>query len=384
MKKILSQIRTQYKDRRNIDIERFMELRESSDERRNHSDEEGHVPKVEISQEQMAFGIEVLSNGTKQFKNYDKVLLSESNPFKIACLDPERRTSNDNLYLAHYLQQNVKFFAIMNLTLIAFISRKLTAKKYEIDEKIIIKGEVGDCMYIVYKGLVEVVREGVQGNPILIESGSIFGETALQNNVTRTATIIARSDVECMILSKKDYLNVVFESKNLERSNNLLFLLSLKFFKNWIGYKVEDINKNFGILELKPQQVVYKAGNVANVFYIVRAGTLHMESVIEIEDAVRYPIARNQWEYRKVIRKISYRVKELKRGDMFGHDEIFDECKRKATITSIDESELMYINLEEFLTFFNNDYAREKLSLYFPKIDQRIRESILNDDIIRK
>jgi CRP-like cAMP-binding protein len=142
--------------------------------------------------------------------------------------------------------------------------------------------------------------------------------------VTRTATIEARSEVELLILGKNDYLNVVYESKNLERSNNLAFLLSMQFFKDWIGRKVEDINKSFAILECKPKQVIYKAGDEANVFYIVRAGKLYMESVVEIENKIRYPIGHQQWEYKNTIKRISYRVKELVRGDMFGHEEILD------------------------------------------------------------
>ena len=66
--------------------------------------------KIEVSQEQMAFGIKILPDGSKIFKNYDKVLLSGENPFEIALINPENRTSNENLYLAHYLHQNVKFF----------------------------------------------------------------------------------------------------------------------------------------------------------------------------------------------------------------------------------------------------------------------------------
>lgn len=99
---------------------------------------------AEVSKEQVAFGIEVLSNGTKQFKDYDKVLLSAKTPFDTAMINPELRHSNDNLYLAHYLYQNVKFFSIMNLSLIALISRKLTGRRYNNGDKIIVKGEIGD------------------------------------------------------------------------------------------------------------------------------------------------------------------------------------------------------------------------------------------------
>lgn len=141
-KSILSKIRLDLKYRRNIDIERFLELRETSEE--GDIDEEKETEQIQISQEHLAFGIEILSDGTKRFKNYDKVLLSGENPFEVALVAPEHRTANENLYLAHYLLQNVKFFSIMNLTLIAFISRKLTAKLFYINDNIITKREIGD------------------------------------------------------------------------------------------------------------------------------------------------------------------------------------------------------------------------------------------------
>ena len=54
-------------------------------------------------------------------------------------------------------------------------------------------------------------------------------------------------------------------------------------------------------------------------------------------------------------------------------------------ITSVDESELMYVNLDEFNVYFNNDYAREKLFMHFPKMDShQIRDAVLKDDITRK
>lgn len=246
MKRILEQIKEEYKHRKNVDVERFLELRQTPD-----SDFESTKKEEEksVQKEHLAFGIEMLSNGTKQFKNYDKVALSGRTAFEVALINKEQRSPNDNLYIAHYLHQNVKFFSSMNLTLISFISRKLSAERYKKDQEIITKGDIGDCMYIIYKGIVEVIIEGRVGEPILIDPGKVFGETALQNSEPRNATIVARSDVECMVLHKSDYRNVIFESKNLERSNNLVFLLGMKFFKNWRGATIEKINKDFGIME---------------------------------------------------------------------------------------------------------------------------------------
>lgn len=42
------------------------------------------------------------------------------------------------------------------------------------------------------------------------------------------------------------------------------------------------------------------------------------------------------------------RVKELREGDMFGHEEIYDSCNRKCKVTSIEESEVFYMNVADF------------------------------------
>ena len=57
-------------------------------------------------------------------------------------------------------------------------------------------------MFIIYKGYVQVLFEGSNCAPIYIEAGDVFGQTALQNHDPRNATIVARSEVECLILYK--------------------------------------------------------------------------------------------------------------------------------------------------------------------------------------
>ena len=190
---ILKQIKQQHSHRRNVDIERFMEMRVSPDYEELAT---RNLDKKEENNEYLVFGIEVLPNGEKKFKNYDKVLLKGKTPFHISLMGREQRSPNDNLFLAHYLYQNVKYFSSINLTLIAFISRKMSAVKFSMGDMIITKGEVGECMFIIYKGVVEVLKEGRTGAPILIEAGKVFGEQALINKEVRNASVAARTDVE--------------------------------------------------------------------------------------------------------------------------------------------------------------------------------------------
>jgi hypothetical protein len=51
----------------------------------------------------------------------------------------------------------------------------------------------------------------------------------------------------------------------------------------------------------------------------------------------------------------------------------------------VDESELMYINFDDFNIYFKNEYAMEKLLKHFPKVDQeKIKESIIQHDMVKK
>lgn len=143
---------------------------------------------------------------------YDKIALSGRTPFEVCCVPKEQRNSNDNIFVADYLYNNVNFFASMNIVLVAFISWKMIAQSYKENEKIIVKGEEGDWMYVIYKGTVEVMIEGRIGKPILIEAWNVFGQTALQNKGPRNATIEARTPTEWLILLKSDYDSVIFES----------------------------------------------------------------------------------------------------------------------------------------------------------------------------
>ena len=352
----------------------------------SHSESDESQTQIQIQKVDIGiYGIEVLPNGLKQFKRYDKILLTGKTPFEVAKISKDHRTPNDNLFISHYLFQDVKFFSSMNITLVAFISRKVTSDKFSKDQVIIRKGDMADWMYIIYKGQVEVIIEGRVGEPIMISACQVFGQTALQNRDPRNATWIARSNVECIILSKIDYDSVVFETKKMQKMINLKFLLSLDFFSKWSGPNIEKINRDFEILECKPNEVVYSAKEEANVFYIVKSGYLYMESVVDLEDSYRIPVGTKSWEIRKTTRTISYRVKEFVPGDMFGHEEIYDKCKRKCSVISGNESEILYMNLNEFNKYFLNKYAEERLFANFPRVhDEDIKSKIYENDLIRK
>ncbi|HUU04011.1 MAG TPA: cyclic nucleotide-binding domain-containing protein [Myxococcota bacterium] len=73
-------------------------------------------------------------------------------------------------------------------------------EKYSKGDTIIEQDETGDDIYLLKSGKVDVqtMQEGFIIELTTLEPGSIFGEVAEVSNVRRTATIVAKEDVEVL------------------------------------------------------------------------------------------------------------------------------------------------------------------------------------------
>ncbi|MCK5369401.1 MAG: cyclic nucleotide-binding domain-containing protein, partial [Cyclobacteriaceae bacterium] len=76
---------------------------------------------------------------------------------------------------------------------------------YQDGEIIIKQGTVGDCLYVIQQGKVEVVRESDKKEIIIAELGEkeFFGEMALFEKDVRSCTVRAKGDTKVLTLDKK-------------------------------------------------------------------------------------------------------------------------------------------------------------------------------------
>ena len=81
---------------------------------------------------------------------------------------------------------------------------------YEADALIFSQGSVGDKMYIVADGQVEIRFDDPEGGDhtaLYLGSGQIFGEMALLDQGSRSASVLAvQSDTEVYAISSQDFL----------------------------------------------------------------------------------------------------------------------------------------------------------------------------------
>jgi CRP-like cAMP-binding protein len=113
-------------------------------------------------------------------------------------------------------------------------------KLYGDGEAIVRQGEVGDCMYVVQSGKVQVVQSTPIGEQHLayLETGDFFGEMSVFEKETRSATVRAVGEARVLKVDKKTLLRRIKEDPLL--AVNLLQTMS---------HRIRDLNAEVALRE---------------------------------------------------------------------------------------------------------------------------------------
>ncbi len=90
-------------------------------------------------------------------------------------------------------------------------------KVYGDGDVIVRQGEPGDCMFEILEGTVEVLREkdGQETSLAVLSRGDFFGEMAIFERETRSATVRAMGEVRAITIDKKTLLRRISEDPSL-------------------------------------------------------------------------------------------------------------------------------------------------------------------------
>ena len=93
------------------------------------------------------------------------------------------------------------------------MSENNMGKMFSDGEIIVRQGDIGDCMYMIQSGRVEVMqhRDGQEFCLAVLEAGDCFGEMALFGNEVRSADVRAVGEVWLLTLEKKSFLRRVHQ-----------------------------------------------------------------------------------------------------------------------------------------------------------------------------
>jgi CRP-like cAMP-binding protein len=104
--------------------------------------------------------------------------------------------------------RGVDLFSVLSEEEIAEVAERLQYAPFARGDVITKQGNVAHWLYIVAFGEVEVRYEPAAGGPQVLatlRSGQFFGEMALLTGDARSATVVAKSDVECYRLDRAGF-----------------------------------------------------------------------------------------------------------------------------------------------------------------------------------
>lgn len=116
--------------------------------------------------------------------------------------------------------QAIPLFAGLGLPAITLLATAVTFSKREVGEHIIGQGELGESLYIILSGEVEVVRENELGKSLRLArlgAGEYFGEMSLIDDKPRSASVDTLEKVELMHIAKAGFEDLMAAEPGITR-----------------------------------------------------------------------------------------------------------------------------------------------------------------------
>lgn len=184
------------------------------------------------------------------------------------------------------------------------LARAMTPRSVPAGSTIIRESEPGDLFFVILRGEVKVFVDSPDGREVVLshlQTGDFFGEMALLQGETRSASVTALTDCELAVLARAEFLAVLARDFSLTRK--ILETLSSRL------RKANNVIESMALLDVGGRLARYlirladESGQPAvDGFFLVTRPT-HQEIANSI-GATRETVTRmlKQFEARKLIR----------------------------------------------------------------------------------
>jgi ATP-binding cassette subfamily B protein len=211
------------------------------------------------------------------------------------------------------------------------VAARFERVSYPFGAVIVREGDPADALYVLVSGRARVVKRGDTGEDVplnVLRAGDAFGEIALLEHTTRTATVRASSDVEALRLDRAAFEELVATAPDLKKylelqaSHRRLH----NFFRSYTAFARLPVDALATMLtELEVQTVeagerVIRQGDPPGPMYVVEEGRLRV--FVEEDGERRY-------------------LRYLRRGDFFGELSLFKNEPRATTVEAVAPCRLL-------------------------------------------
>ncbi len=98
------------------------------------------------------------------------------------------------------------------------IAKRFTEREYKKGTAIVEQGKMGIGLFVIIEGETEVRRMHADGTAVVLNtlsSTDFFGELALLDDVRRSASVVALTDVRCLALRKLDFIDELHDDPEM-------------------------------------------------------------------------------------------------------------------------------------------------------------------------
>jgi len=118
-----------------------------------------------------------------------------------------------NAILCQFLS-GFELFQNLSPPMLSSIADQVDLKVYPSGSEIIRQGEQGEEFFVIGRGEVEIEVDGKK--VATLQQGQFFGEVSLVKQQPRNATVRAKNEVVCFLLSREDFQSVLTNSPSFE------------------------------------------------------------------------------------------------------------------------------------------------------------------------
>ena len=124
------------------------------------------------------------------------------------------------------LLKKIQLFSDLHKPALKKIAELLEDMEYQKGHYVFKKGDEGDAVYIITKGTVSVKDEDLVLSTL--KEGEVFGEYALIDNKSRSASILAEETLKILRLDRNSFSKLLTENKEIQNSLLHLFVNRLR------------------------------------------------------------------------------------------------------------------------------------------------------------
>jgi len=220
---------------------------------------------------------------------------------------------------------------------------------YQDDQVICRHGEYDENCHVVLSGRVVVAlpeKGAGREKRFTLEAGEVFGEIAAMSGAPRTADISAVSSAVILSISRNTMFKLLDGFPAIKARMDALYreralkshLLTIPMFAGIPGDFLDSLAERVGLRSYKKGDVIFRQGDEAEAFYLIRYGFVKVSAVSQGKEKV-----------------LAY----LKEGHAFGEMALLRGGERRmATVTAINRVEILFVPAEDF----------RKLILNYPSV----------------